>query len=167
MTELPEYVLERRFDAPPETVWRCFCDPVLLARWYGPGVETVVHKLELRPGGVWLNEMKFGENSDLSRMDFIEVTEGQRIVYHHSSVNADWEPVPNAMMPVWPMTFLTTITLTADGAATKVRLTQTPLNASDKEIAAFAEMMSGMDKGWGSGFALIEEIVAELTSAAT
>ena len=43
MSELPEYVLDRIFDAPRPLVWRAWTDPQLLARWYGPGVETIIH----------------------------------------------------------------------------------------------------------------------------
>jgi len=43
-----------------------------------------------------------------------------------------------------------------------VRLSQVPLDATDAEIACFASAMAGMDKGWGSGFKIIEEILAEL-----
>ena len=37
MSELPEYLLDRVFDAPREMVWRAWIDPELLSRWYGPG----------------------------------------------------------------------------------------------------------------------------------
>ena len=56
MSELPEYVLERIFDAPRELVWRAWTDPELLQHWYGPGVETIIHEFDLKPGGAWLNE---------------------------------------------------------------------------------------------------------------
>jgi len=64
MSDLPEYILDRVFDAPREMVWRAWTDPELLSRWYGPGVETIIHKFDLKPGGVWLNEMKMGDKSD-------------------------------------------------------------------------------------------------------
>ncbi|MCH8250094.1 MAG: SRPBCC domain-containing protein [Proteobacteria bacterium] len=35
MSELPEYKLERIFEAPHELVWRAWTDPELLHRWYG------------------------------------------------------------------------------------------------------------------------------------
>ncbi|MEM8916836.1 MAG: SRPBCC domain-containing protein, partial [Pseudomonadota bacterium] len=99
MSDLPEFVTEREFDAPRASVWRAWTDPELLARWYGPGVETIIHKFDLRPGGLWLNEMKWGEKSDLSRMDFTEVVPTERIVWHHSSTDADWNIISNPMMP--------------------------------------------------------------------
>lgn len=162
MSDLPEYILDRVFDAPREMVWRAWTNPELLSRWYGPGIDTIIHKFDLEPGGVWLNEMKWGEKSDLSKMAFQEVIPLEKMVWHHSSTDADWNVVSNPMMPDWPRVLLTTVTFEDDGAKTKVRLSQVPLDASDAEIACFASAMAGMDKGWGSGFKIIEEILAEL-----
>ncbi|EFO29277.1 putative toxin-antitoxin system, toxin component [Roseibium sp. TrichSKD4] len=63
MSELPTYLLERAFKALRELVWRTWTDPELLVRWYGPNVETIIHELDVRPGGFWLNEMKMGSDS--------------------------------------------------------------------------------------------------------
>jgi uncharacterized protein YndB with AHSA1/START domain len=59
MSDIPTYVLERMFDAPRALVWQIWTDPKLLQRWYGPNVETIIHQFDLRPGGAWLNEMKW------------------------------------------------------------------------------------------------------------
>lgn len=67
MSDLPEFVLDREFNAPRELVWRAWTDPALLQRWYGPGVETVIHEFDLEPGGVWLNEMKMSGGSKSGR----------------------------------------------------------------------------------------------------
>ena len=47
-------VITRIFDAPPALVYRAFTDPALIPHWYGPRyLETIVDKLDLRPGGEW------------------------------------------------------------------------------------------------------------------
>ncbi|HAC59757.1 MAG TPA: SRPBCC domain-containing protein, partial [Rhodobiaceae bacterium] len=69
MSDLPTYVLERTFNAPRHLVWRTWTEPALLARWYGPNVETIIHKLDVRPGGLWLNEMKMGERSGYQKAE--------------------------------------------------------------------------------------------------
>ena len=69
MTDLPTYVLERTFDAPRALVWRSWTEAKHLARWYGPNVETIVHKLDVQPGGLWLNEMKWGDKSHFQRVE--------------------------------------------------------------------------------------------------
>lgn len=163
MSELPEYKLERVFDAPRELVWQAWTDPELLQEWYGPGVETIIHKFDLAVGGEWLNEMKWGGNSNYQRVVFQEVTPPEKMVWHHySATDAEWNNAPNPMMPDWPALLLTTVTLEELGQQTKVCLTQVPMDASDAEIACFGEMMKGMDKGWGSGFDIIEQILARL-----
>ncbi|MCG8490111.1 MAG: SRPBCC domain-containing protein, partial [Sneathiellales bacterium] len=126
MSDLPEYVLNRTFDAPREMVWRAWTDPDLLNRWYGPGAETIIHKFDLKPGGVWLNEMKWGENSNYQKVVFQEVVEQEKMVWHHySSTDADWNSTPSPMMPDWPKLLLTTVTFEEDGDKTNVRLSQT------------------------------------------
>ena len=64
------------------------------------------------------------------------------------------------MMPDWPRILLTTVTFTENGDKTHVRLTQVPVDATDAEIACFANMKDGMSGGWGAGYAIIDEILA-------
>ena len=162
MSDLPEYALEREFDAPREMVWRAWTDPRLLARWYGPGVETVIHAFDLKPGGMWLNEMKWGDKSDLSKMVFEEIAPQEKLVWRHSSTDADWNIITNPLMADWPRVLLTTVTFADMGAGTMVRLTMVPVDAGDAEIACFAGAMAGMDNGWGKGYAVLDEMLAEL-----
>ncbi|MDJ0947736.1 MAG: SRPBCC domain-containing protein [Alphaproteobacteria bacterium] len=162
MTDLPTYVLERMFDAPRALVWKTWTDPELLPRWYGPRVETIIHRLELKPGGLWLVEMKMGERSSYQRVEYTEVTPTERLVWLHSNTDADWNIAPNPMMADWPRVLLTTVTFEEADGRTKLRLTWVPHEASAAEIACFAAAMDGMDKGWGAGMALLEELLAEL-----
>ncbi|MCP4934515.1 MAG: SRPBCC domain-containing protein [bacterium] len=163
MTEHPEYILDRLFDAPRELVWRAWTDPDILHKWYGPGAETIIHKFDLEPGGLWLNEMRWGENSHYQKVVFKEVTPPSKLVWHHhSSTDADWQDAPNPMMPDWPALLLTTVTFEDRGEQTNVRLSQTPIDATDEQVAGFAASMAGMGKGWGSGYAIIDELLKEM-----
>ena len=162
MAELPEFVLARTFNAPRDLVWRAWTDPELLHRWYGPGVETVIHQFDLEPEGVWLNEMRMGGGSNFQKMIFKEVAAPKRLVWHHCSADAEWNIAANPMMPDWPRILLTTITFEEKNGTTTVTLSQVPLEATDAEIACFAEMKDGMSSGWGTGYGIIDEILAEL-----
>jgi uncharacterized protein YndB with AHSA1/START domain len=162
MSELPTYVLDRVFDAPRELVWRTWTDPKLLPRWYGPKVETIVHRFELKPGGLWLVEMKWGGNSMYQRVEYTEVTPPERLVWLHSSSDADWNVIPSPMMKGWPRVLLTTVTFEEDGAQTKLRLTWVPHEASEAEIACFAVAIGGAEKGWAAGMELLAKLLAEL-----
>lgn len=162
MTESPTYVLERTFDAPRALVWKAWTDPALLPRWYGPRVETVIHRLELKPGGLWLVEMKMSGGSGYQRVEYIEVTPPERLVWLHSTADAEWTIAANPMMPDWPRTLLTVVTFEEQDGRTAVRLTWTPHQASKAEIACFAGAIAGLDKGWGAGMTLLEELLADL-----
>lgn len=162
MSEHPQYTLDRLFDAPRSMVWRTWTEPDLLSRWYGPGVETIIHKFELKPDGVWLNEMKWGDKSDLSKMVFQEVVPEEKLVWHHSSTDPDWNVITNPMMADWPRVVLTTVTFEDLGDHTKVQLVWTPHEATDAEIACFAGMMDNFGKGWQSGYKIIDEMLREM-----
>ncbi len=163
MNKLPEYKLERLFNAPRHLVWRTWTDPELLNEWYGPGAETIIHEFDPTPEGQWLNEMKYGDTSYYQKVIFKEVIENEKMVWHHhSSTDADWNDAPNPMMPNWPPLLLTTVIFEELGDQTKVILTQVPMSASDDEIASFAQMMANMDGGWGSGYKIIDDLLQKL-----
>ena len=165
MSDLPEFVLDREFDAPRDLVWRAWTDPDLLHQWYGPNIETVIHQFDLKPGGTWLNEMKMKGMSDYSVMTFKEVTPPEKLVWHHSSSDADWNVISNPMMPDWPRVLITTVTFEDLGAKTKVRLTWVPHEATNAELACFAGAMDGFGSGWGAGYNILDGILADLQAA--
>ena len=65
-------------------------------------------------------------------------------------------------MADWPRALLTTVLFEDMGDKTNVRLSQVPLEATDAEIACFAGAMANMDKGWGAGYAIMDELFVEL-----
>ncbi len=144
-------------------MWRAWTDPAHLQRWYGPNVESVIHAYELKPGGVWRNEMKMGKGSNYELMRFQEVVEPEKLVWHHSSADENWNVVSNPMMPNWPQTFLTAAVFTATAGGTALRFSQSPLGATAAEIETFAGALAGMQGGWGMGFDIVETILAELS----
>ncbi|MBI5718743.1 MAG: SRPBCC domain-containing protein [Burkholderiales bacterium] len=162
MNDLPTYVLEREFNAPRELVWKTWTDPKLLPRWYGPNVETIVHRLDLKRGGLWLVEMKWGSNSHYQRIEYTEVKPPERLVWLHSSSDASWNIIPSPMKPDWPRVLLTTVTFEESSGRTKMCLTWVPHEATEAEIACFAAAMDGIGKGWGAGMELLGQLLAEL-----
>jgi uncharacterized protein YndB with AHSA1/START domain len=162
LSELPIYVLEREFAAPRELVWKAWTDPKLLARWYGPRAETIVHRLEVKPGGLWLVEMRWGGKSMYQRVEYVEVVPPERLVWLHANADAQWNVAPSPMMADWPRVLLTTVTFAPDGARTRLRLTWVPHEATEAEIACFAAAIGGLDKGWAAGMDLLAQILAEM-----
>ena len=164
MSDLPTYVLERTFDAPPELVWKTFTEKEHLSHWYGPGVETIIHELDVVPGGLWLNEMKWGENSMYQRVEYTEVEPPARLVWLHSVSDGNWEVASNPQMPDWPRVLLTTVTFTPNGDKTNMRLTWVPHEANEAELKCFEMAIGNLDKGWGAGMEMLTQLLAELQS---
>ena len=157
------FKMTRDFDAPKDMVWRAWTEADLVQRWYGPGVETVIHEFEVKPGGLWLNEMRMGERSMNQRMEFTEVSPTDRLVFLMSNADENWEITANPMMPDWPRTLLTTVTLEDREGGTLLTLNWDPHEATDAERSAFAAAASDFNKGWGAGMNIIDEILAEIS----
>ncbi|MDD9921123.1 MAG: SRPBCC domain-containing protein [Boseongicola sp.] len=164
MSDTPIYILERTFDAPRELVWRTFTESELLSHWYGPGVETVIHELNVTPGGVWLNEMKMGENSYYQRAEYLEVEAPGRLVWLHSTADAEWNIADNPMMPNWPKVLMTVVTFEENDGKTNMRLTWEPHESSPEEIEVFSQAIAGLDQGWGKGMEMLAELLESLQS---
>ena len=158
----PKFVMTRDFAAPKALVWRTWTEAELVQRWYGPGVETVIHEFDPKPGGLWLNEMKMGDRSMNQRMEFTEVSPTDRLVMLMSNADAEWNVVSSPMMPDWPRVLLTTVEFFDVDGQTKLALTWEPHDASKAEEAAFAAAIPDLDKGWGAGMEIIAEILAEM-----
>ena len=106
--------------------------------------------------------MQWGGNSHYQRVEYTEVTPPERLVWLHSSSDADWNIIPSPMMADWPRVLLTTVTIREDGSQTKLRLTWVPHEASEAEIACFAAAIDRMGKGWEAGMELLAKLLAEL-----
>jgi uncharacterized protein YndB with AHSA1/START domain len=162
VSDLPIYVLDREFDAPRALVWKTWTDGELLSRWYGPNVKTIVHQLDLQPGGLWLVEMQWGTKSMYQRVEYTEVVPPEKLVWLHSTSDQNWNIIGSPMMADWPKVLLTTVTFEEIGNRTKLRLTWVPHNSTPAEIECFRMAIGGMGKGWNAGMELLEKLLAEL-----
>lgn len=53
-----QITLTRLIAAPLETVWRCWTDPEILPKWFGPeGYCCITKEIDLRAGGIWRFDM--------------------------------------------------------------------------------------------------------------
>ena len=96
------------------------------------------------------------------RMEFTEVAATDKLVMLMSSADADWNVIPSPMMPNWPLILRTTVTFIDIPGGSTLGLTWEPFEASDAEVQSFATAIPDLDKGWGVGMDVIDEIVAEL-----
>ena len=62
-----DIVSARFFDAPREQVFEAFCDPSLLARWWGPkGFTNTIYELDVRRGGHWRSVLHAPDGRDFA-----------------------------------------------------------------------------------------------------
>jgi uncharacterized protein YndB with AHSA1/START domain len=163
MTEVSEFVLERRFDAPPDLVWKVWTEEAYQSRWYGPGVETIVHRNELQSGGQWLVEMKGDGWSAHQRADYLDVDRPDRLAFLQSVTDADWNVIPNPAMPDWPRVLRTDIGFAGtDDGATDMRLVWSPHEPTEAEVAFFAGSLDGLGQGWSAGMDILDTILSDL-----
>ena len=158
MNDLPVFELKQTFHAPPERVWWGWTDSEPLSHWYGPNVKTVIHQLDVQPGGLWLCEMNMGENSMYQRAEYLEVVPMERLVWLHSSSDEDWN-ITNPPMPGWPRTLLSTLTLQQEADATRMLFVWTPHEATEAEIEGFSNALGHLEQGWTAGMKLLEELL--------
>ena len=161
---IPEYALERFYDAPGELLWRAWTDAALFSRWYGPGVQTIVHKMDVRRGGECLIELKWDNNSLFQKFLYLEVEPPERLTWLFSSTNEAWDVIPSPLSESWPANFLTTIKLEPHDEQYILHLSLTPFDASEAEVMAFRKARLNIDAGWNAGMKVLDEIVEELKS---
>jgi uncharacterized protein YndB with AHSA1/START domain len=113
----PVIVIERIFDAPRTLMFKLFTDPFHLAQFWGPhGSTNPVCEMDVRPGGKWVQVMRFADGSEYRHTSvYLEVVAPERIVYRD---------VPNdgivAVHELPPPQLLTTILFEDLGGRTKL-----------------------------------------------
>ena len=80
-----EIVSSRVINAPQEKVFEAFCNPDLLARWWGPeGFTNTFQTFDFLPGGTWEFIMHGPDGTDYpNRCVFVEIVSLERVVFDH------------------------------------------------------------------------------------
>ena len=162
MAETADFVLERIFDAPRKLVWQAWTDPTLISRWYGPNVETIVHRLDLKSGGRWLTEMKWGDTSHFQRADYTLIDAPSRLAWLHAICDQKEAIISNPMMPEWPRTLLCILNLYNVDGQTRMRLSCSPHDATEIECTCFDLQRESFHKGWQMGMDKLETMLSQL-----
>jgi uncharacterized protein YndB with AHSA1/START domain len=78
-----ELVLTRTFDAPRDLVFKVWTDPKHVALWWGPhGFTTIVHEMDVRPGGAWRYSMRAPDGHSYPfNGEYVEVVAPERLVF--------------------------------------------------------------------------------------
>ncbi len=132
-----EITATRVFDAPRELVFKVWTDPKHIVQWWGPkGFTNTIHKMDVKPGGVWEFVMHGPDGVDYkNKIIYTEVVKPERIVYSHVS---------------GPL-FDVTVTFTEQGNKTKLTMqmlfkTAAARNATVKKYGAVEGLNQTLDR---------------------
>jgi uncharacterized protein YndB with AHSA1/START domain len=141
-----EIRVTRRFDAPPDLVYRCHTKPELVQKWLlgPPGWTMPVCELDLRVGGNYLWRKEDGSHEFGVRGEFREIVVPSRIV----NVEA---------MDGVAGTALCTTTFEPSGAGTLFTIT---LQFESKELRDLA-LESGMTGGMSMSYDRLDDVIRE------
>ncbi len=143
-----DIVLRRVFDAPREVVFRALTDPDLVPNWWGPRrYETIVDRMEVRPGGLWrfLNRDANGNDYAFKGV-FHDIVAPERVVQ-----TFEFEGVPGHVS-------LDTATLEEVDGKTKFVAVSVFQSIEDRD----GMVQSGMEGGARETYDRLAEVIAGL-----
>ena len=125
-------MITRVFDAPRTLVFKAWTQPESLKHWWAPkDFICPVSRIDLRPGGKYLNCMRSPEGKDYwSQGVYRQIAEPERIVCTDSFADEHGNPVsPESygMSSDWPSEALIEVTFTEHEGKTEVTVQHSPI----------------------------------------
>jgi uncharacterized protein YndB with AHSA1/START domain len=79
------FVVERRYDASPERVFRAHSDPAAFRRWFAGGEDWTIHEWtqDFRVGGEFTCRFRFGDESNdtwFNDTEYLDIVQDRRII---------------------------------------------------------------------------------------
>ena len=154
-----ELVITRVLNAPREMVWKALTEAERLEHWWGPkGFTARVHKLELRPGGIFLYSQHSPEGRVMwGRWVYREIVAPERMVSVSSFTDDKGNPTRHPMIANWPLEILATSTFSEHQGKTTMTIRMVPINASDVERKVFEAHLNWMEEGFDGTLEKLEK----------
>lgn len=161
-TKAPDQVrIERRFPAPPETIWTLWTQPEHFASWYGPEGSTVpLARMDVRVGGSRLLCMEVQTPQGARRMWFtgtyLEVVPHQRLVYTDAMADEHGNVLAPAQMGM----------PAGHPAVTEVRVQLKPVDGGTRMVLTHVGIPEGSPGAVGWAMAL-DKLTEQLIAASS
>lgn len=139
----------RRFDAPPEAVYRAHVDRDLIAKWMlGPEGWTMPHcEIDARPGGAFSYTWESADGESFTiRGTFLELDAPHRILHRETMEMGEMTPPDSEVVTLFE----------PDGAGTLMTMTITYDSAESREAA----VASGMEEGMAVSYDNLDRLAA-------
>jgi len=159
-----QFVINRSFDAPLETVFEMWTNADHFAQWLPPvGFTMRFLRSDIRTGGSTFYVMTGGDGARMfGRMHYLTIERPHLLVYTQEFVDEQENISRHPMAPTWPASMLTTVKLAEEEPGrTRVTVTWEPFGAATAdEIATFAQSRPSMTQGWTGSFDKLEALLA-------
>jgi uncharacterized protein YndB with AHSA1/START domain len=150
-----DFVIERVFNAPRETVWKAWTEPEMVKKWWGPaGFSAPSAKVDLRVGGMYTFAMHGPAGTEwdkdmYSSGIYKEIVPMEKIVttdYFSDENGNKIAPTKEGQAPDFPNEMTVTILFKdAEDGKTKLSIAYSRPE-SDAQFEAMIK--SGMQEGW-------------------
>ena len=143
-------IITRRFDAPPEAVYRAHTDPRIVQQWMlGPeGWTMPACNSDLRPGGKFRYEWKHPNKGGFYLTgEFVELKPYSKIVHVERMYLPD--PTPDNRIET---------TFEPDGTGTVMTMRMTLPDEKTRAVM----LATGMEKGMEDSYVRLEKMIADL-----
>lgn len=161
-----KFVINRSFDVPLETMFEMWTNPEHFSKWLPPtGFRMEFLRSGIKPGASTFYFMTNDAGVKMyGRTEYIAIERPNRIVYSQQFCDENENISRHPMLPTWPETMLTTVTLSAEGPdQTRVTVAWEPKgHVTAEELAAFAGFKGSMTQGWTGSFDKLEDHLAQL-----
>lgn len=159
-----KFVINRSFDAPIGLMFEMWTNPAHVSQWLPPrGFEMRYLRSDIKPGGTTFYLMTNGDMKMHGRITYQKIEKPIHIVYTQQFCDENEQICRPPMMPVWPESMLTFVTLAEEGPErTRVTVTWEPHGAATREeLEAFIKMRASMTQGWTGSFDKLEDLLVE------
>ena len=159
------FVINRTFDAPLETLFEVWTNPKHASQWLSPaGTTTQFMRSDVRPGGSAFYRTTDGKSLKMyGRVKYLEVDRPHRILHTQEFCDENETVSRHPLSATWPETMLTQVEFSAEGPArTRVTVTWQPLGeVTGVEWETFTKARGSMTQGWTGSFDGLESYLRQ------
>lgn len=160
------FVINRSFEAPLETVFDAWTDPKVISQWLPPtGTRMEFLKADVKPGGSTFFYMTNDQGLKFfGRTQYLEISKPNRIIYVQQFCDENEGISRHPLAPTWPEAMLTFVTFHEEGPnRTRITVNCEPYgNYTAEEISTFVKARGGMTQGWTGSFDKFETYLAKI-----
>lgn len=156
-----QFVINRSFHIPLETMYQMWSDPKHFSQWLPPtGFTMKILTGEIKAGANVFYSMTDGKNITMyGRVNYLELNKPNHLLYTQEFCDKDGNTSRHPMAPTWPALMLTSVHFTSEGEdQTRVTVTWEPHGKfTREELETFINARGGMTQGWTGSFDKLDD----------